>query len=186
MGLLDTIGQHFRRRRERRDAAKQFRALVDPALVEYIRSDSLTAMPAPEVRDVEFVLVIVDDDRLDRLPQLLGVALEVLKAGGAMVDSVSGSLVLGTFGLLGHRDGQSERELRIETARQLHERLGQDASVVHGAGRAAVGRVGSAEAGFSHFGASLESYSAAVRLLLSLRRGEIREWTGGGAAQRSS
>jgi hypothetical protein len=107
MGLLDAISQHVRRRRERRNAAKRFRSYVDPALVDYVVSNPPAEMPPPEKREVEFILAIVGDDDLERLPRLLCESVDVFKAGGARIESVTGSLVLGTFGLFPSRDGRS-------------------------------------------------------------------------------
>ena len=181
MGLFETISRRVRQRRERRDAVKRFRSYVDPALVEHVLSNPPAEMPPPETREIEFVLAIVDDRNLGRLPELLCAAVDVLKAGGALVDSMSGSLVLGTFGLFPLRDGRSAREHRMELARRLHERLGENAAIVHGTGPAAVGNFGSAESGHWHYGCSMERFSTVIRLLASLRRGEVREWTSGAA-----
>jgi hypothetical protein len=58
--------------------------------------------------------------------------------------------------------------------------LGENATIVHGAGLAAVGNFGSAEAGYWHYGSSLKNFTAVLRVLTSLRRGELREWADGG------
>src|SRR3982750_907027 len=67
MGLLGGIRRRVRQMRARR----RFQSCVDEALVEKVLSNPT---PAPQRLDLEFVLALVEDDDLDRLPELLGQA----------------------------------------------------------------------------------------------------------------
>lgn len=169
MGLLDAIAKRIWRRRESRGALVPY---VDPALVRRVLSNPQPA-PPPRQCEVEFLLAFISDGDLSRLPAILSEAVVTLCDAGALVDSVSGSLVFATFGTLPGNKDTDPRQKRRDAASRLHERLGLRAVIVHGSGEGIVGEVVTGPR--SHFGSAVQRFGESLKLLMSLEAGEVRE-----------
>jgi hypothetical protein len=173
MGLLDAIGRWVRGVR----AQRRFSSYVTPALVEQILSSP--AASAPDRLEIEFVLALVEDDDLGRLPELLGQAAGAIREAGGHVDGVSGSLLLATFGVFRRQEGSPPDEQRRGAVSKLHRRLGERARIVHGRAAALFGDLGDWERfRWSRCGSAIHRFSEMVRLLSSLSPGEVLEWSG--------
>src|SRR4051812_29374979 len=105
MGLLDAIGRRVRRAR----AQRRVPSYVNAALLDQILSNPT---PAPHRLEREFVLALVEDDELDGLSESLGDAGDAVRGAGGYVDGVSGSRVLGTFGVFRRPEGSPPDEQR--------------------------------------------------------------------------
>src|SRR4051812_36571531 len=96
-GLIKAISDLVHRQRERRAALARFHSYVDPRMIAYVLSDPEAQRSLPKAGTVEFVVALVGDDDLGRLPGDLAEAVAVLRAEDAWVETV-GSLLYATFG----------------------------------------------------------------------------------------
>src|SRR5262249_37215080 len=119
MGLFATIRRHFRRREQPSMAARSY---VDPALVGYVGSNRESASLPRREGKIEFLLALIDENDLARLPELFEQAVTVLRDAGGWPESFGGSLVFATFGTLPRRSPADPRQQRMDAAARLRER----------------------------------------------------------------
>src|SRR4051812_17487949 len=134
--------------------ANRFRNYVDPKLVDYVTEHPEAVSVKPRPMRVDFIMVAVRDEPLDRVTDLLARLFRVVERSPSgverlRVEGVMGPTVTFTFQTWpGDKEPASlaERELLAQQRRRfvsdLSADLGQDACIFHGRTDALVGDFG--------------------------------------------
>ena len=85
---------------EQRSARKTFEKYVSPEVIRLIEKSPPTGFKAiPEVRHFQFVIVVLDDSRLDEVPKILSRVGDVILRHDGMISNISASIVVACLGV---------------------------------------------------------------------------------------
>ncbi len=149
-------------------------------LAKYIRPDAVasfvdgTYLNAPKRKEgrIEFVMVLVHPDDPERLSQYISQISSTCHKHDAVLFNVAGPLALMAFGTQGEvPDGPRVRGALVA---DLHEQLGNNARIVHGAANAHFGLFGD-YARTIHYTFTFNGFESAIANLGQLAFGETRE-----------
>ena len=124
-----------------------------------------------EYRKIEFVLVRVHDHPLKAVPKRIRHVVDIALEHGAIVESITSSLVVLTFGIVESADDPARSREAVVPA--VHDGLQGFVSVVHGHRRALVGNFGNAER--QSFGSLLPGFNGLLKALMELDIGGVHE-----------
>jgi hypothetical protein len=103
--------------------------------------DAISSDSGVRPAEIEFVLVLVDDSDLARIPDLVRRAIEVALRYDAVVLGMDASLILLACGLFRDSD-ENHQTVRRELVAALHSDMAQDAVILHGTALGMSGTIG--------------------------------------------
>jgi hypothetical protein len=133
----------WRRRREAVRLRQAFGRYIEPAMLERLLTHPEEFEPGLKPARIHFLLALVRDDDVEAVPGLVARAVEAIVASNGMVDAVSGSCVVGWFGvpLPGDAAAQPKVERAAAVARLLAD-LGSNVKIVTGDRDGLYGNIG--------------------------------------------
>ena len=160
------------------EAAKlrqQFAQFFTPELAARILRESTAGPPAPQKARPEFVLALVRDDEPAEALGRLNTVVDLAISCEGLIETIAGSLVVVTFGILSNKLSREELEARRRSlVSKVSGALKEDVSLLHGSGEAFVGLVGASQR--QRFGCLFTDFSALLKALSQLAWGETVEW----------
>ncbi|SPE52919.1 hypothetical protein SBV1_1610011 [Verrucomicrobia bacterium] len=159
---------------EKRRVKKIFGKVVDEHVVAAALEGRLERPPRTQSH-IEFVIASVSGDTAERISELMGRVLGIATRHGALVDGLSGSVVVAAFGAPPARPPLAGARFRL--VEELLRELGGEIKVVHGAGQGCYGLFGSEANGRYSF--AVPRFDDALGLLSSTKFGSAQEFKTG-------
>jgi hypothetical protein len=159
---------------ERRRLRKAFGSYLRPESIEKILRAGKAGPQQPVVAHFQYVVLLLDDSRLEDVPALIATAVSTLINHKATVLNTPSSLVIGLLGVP-HPEGGSPQERAALVGAILHE-LGDRARIAHGECDGPVGDFGGPKR--LTYGALIPGFSKILKSLLESVPGAAIEISG--------
>jgi hypothetical protein len=163
----------FKRWRERKKLHAAFSPYLPKDIIDDIVNNPRPFPAAPQPARLCFILLQVRDDPLERMPEHMATAFDILLRREGMVWDTMSSLTLATFGLPISDDPGRDRDQRTKSVAHLMTELGADVRLVYGTVDGFLGNCGSPER--FHYGPMLPGFARYLQELTKLEFGQAAE-----------
>ncbi|HKM90110.1 MAG TPA: hypothetical protein VJX29_05805 [Candidatus Acidoferrales bacterium] len=155
----------------RRKARKAFQGLVGPELLSKPRGGAGLPAGKIEAKHFQFVIILLDDAKPEEVPAIIGKVVSILLQHGAILSSITSSLLVGLLGVPFPK-GDSP-ELRLRLVKALLAGNGDRLRIAHGQCTGAFGLLGTE--GRWTYGEVIPEFSGILKKLLGSQFGTAVE-----------
>jgi hypothetical protein len=149
--------------------------------MEELLSGRPLKIPEPQRGVVHFVLVLVRGDDLNQLQKRRADVARLALRTNALVEFIAGPIVQITFATLPFNTSSLEHQEqnRRQFVSELSQTMSDGVAILHGVQPGVTGNIALADR-FS-FGTFFEKHADLLRTLMTLKSGELKEWSAGDA-----